>query len=189
MKLDTLGPRERLLLGILALLAPIAAWRYVKPAVLKFASGGGSAVSVGGVRERAEPRQKIVPLRLAALEAPGAEYEPDRNIFRYGVKRKPPPPPPPPPPPRTQTVPRTVGPPPPPPPPRPPPLDVALVGVFGPERRRIAVLTDAEGTVINALERDVVRKKFIVHKIGYESVDFKFVGFPDTEPERLEIGG
>ncbi len=189
MKLGTLGSRERLLLGFLALLAPFAAWKYIKPAVLKFASGGGSAPTVGGVQERQMPRQDLVPLHLAALETPGAEYEPDRNIFRFGVKRRPPPPPPPPAAPIPRTVPRATGPPPPPPAPRPPPLDVALIGVFGPERRRIAVLTDGDGLVINALEQEVVREKFIVHEIGYESVDFKFVGFPDAEPERLEIGG
>lgn len=64
-----------------------------------------------------------------------------------------------------------------------------MLGIFGPEDRRIAVLTDGEGWFQNALEQEVVRDKFIVHKIGYESVDFKFVGFPGTAPERVEIGG
>ena len=39
-----------------------------------------------------------------------------------------------------------------------------------------------------ALEQEVIREQFIVHKIGYESVDFKFIGFPDVEPERVKIG-
>ena len=43
--------------------------------------------------------------------------------------------------------------------------------------------------IINALEQQVIHEKFIVHEIGYESVDFKFVGFPDAAPERIEIGG
>ncbi len=189
MKLGLVGPRARLLLGILALLAPIGAWQYVKPAVLKFASGGGGLSRVSGVQLRPVPRQEIVLLQLAALAARGGEYEPDRNIFVFGQKPRPAPPPPPPPPPRARTVPRTTGPPPPPPEPQPPPLDVSLIGVFGPERRRIAVLADSEGAVINALEQEVVREKFIVHRIGYESVDFTFVGFPDAEPKRIEIGG
>ncbi len=188
MKVGTFGSRERLLLGILAIMAPIGAWQYVKPVLLKFASGGASVEKVGRLQKRTVRRQEFVAVRLAQLEARGREYEPDRNIFLFGEKPKPPPPPPPP---RvaTRTVPRATGPPPPPPPPRPPDLDVALLGVFGPERRRVAVLTDSEGLIINALEQDVVREKFIVHRIGYESVDFKFVGFPDAEPERLKIGG
>ena len=73
--------------------------------------------------------------------------------------------------------------------PRPPPLDLKLLGIFGPESRRIAVLTDGDGWFQNALEQEVIREQFIVHNIGYESVDFTFVGFPDVEPERIEIGG
>ena len=76
-----------------------------------------------------------------------------------------------------------------PPKPQPPPVDVTLLGIFGPERRRIAVLTDNEGTIINALEREVIREKFIVDRIGFESVDIGFVGFPDVAPQRLEFEG
>ena len=39
-----------------------------------------------------------------------------------------------------------------------------------------------------ALESDVVKEKFIVHRIGLESIELRFVGFPDTESEQLEIG-
>ncbi len=188
MTVGTLGQREKVLLGVLALLAPFAIWQYAKPALMSFASGGPRALaSVSGVPQSREARQQIVELRLAALEQSGGEYEPDRNIFRYGRKRLPPPPPPPPPPPRT--VRRTPTPPPPPAARRPPSLDLKLIGIFGPEDRRIAVLTDGKDWFQNALEEEVIHEKFIVHKIGYESVDFKFVGFPDVEPERLEIGG
>ncbi len=189
MKVGTLGPREKVLLGILALLVPIGAWQYVKPALLSFASGGaGNAGKVSGVSPRGDARKPIVELRLSALEVSGSEYEPDRNIFSYGKKRKPAPPPPPPPPP-ARAAPRRAGPPPPPAAPKPPPLDLKLLGIFGPEGRRVAVLTDGDGWFQNALEQEVVREQFTVHKIGYESVDFKFVGFPDVEPERIEIGG
>ena len=191
MNLGTLGQREKVLLTILAILAPIGAWQYIKPAMLKLASGGGggSVGRISNIQERSLARQEIAALRLEALSVRSGEYEPDRNIFRFGEKRKPPPPPPPPPPPRQAPPPRTTGPPPPPPPPKPPPLDVTLLGIFGPERQRIAVLTDGDGWFQNALEQEVVREKFIVHRIGLESVDFKFVGFPDVEPQRIEIGG
>ena len=31
--------------------------------------------------------------------------------------------------------------------------------------------------------------QFVVHDIGFESVDLTFVGFPDVPPERLGVGG
>ena len=70
----------------------------------------------------------------------------------------------------------------------PPPVDVDLLGIFGPKSRRIAVLSDGE-ILLNVLEGGVVKEKFIVHKIGLESVDLTFVGFPDEAPHRLAIGG
>ncbi len=189
MKVGTLGQRERVLLGVLAILAASVGWQSIKPALLSFASGGSRALeSVSGVPESGDARKEIAELRLAALELDGGEYEPGRNIFRYG--RKPPPPPPPPPPPRpAQTARRPSAAPPPSSVPKPPPLDLKLLGIFGPEKRRIAVLTDGDGWFQNALEQEVINEKFIVDKIGYESVDFKFVGFPDVQPERIEIGG
>ncbi len=188
MKIGTLGQRERVLLGFLLLLAPFAVWKYLKPAILSLASGGsGSVRNVGGVKPRQVAHREIVALGLSALEGRGGEYEPERNLFRYGEKPKPPPPPPPPPR-QARVKPRPTGPPPPPPPPKPPPLDLELLGIFGPEKRRIAVLTDGDGWFQNALEQEVIREQFIVHRIGYESVDFKFVGFPDVEAERVKIG-
>ncbi|RMH15567.1 MAG: hypothetical protein D6696_20455 [Acidobacteria bacterium] len=67
-----------------------------------------------------------------------------------------------------------------------PPIDVSLLGIFGPENRRIAALTDGE-TIINALEGEEINGKFIVDRIGFESIDLRFVGFPDVPPETLEI--
>ena len=189
MKFKNLAQRERIGLGFLALLAPFAIWQYLGPALSNLANRGtGGLAPVASVESRAVARQEIAELRLWALEAGGGEYEPERNIFRFGEKAKPPPPPPPP-----------RKPPPPPPPPRqappvqragpqPPPIDVSLLGIFGPERRRIAVLVDPEGVILNKLHGETVREKFIVHKIGYQSIELKFVGFPDVEPEQIEIG-
>jgi len=187
LKLGTLGRRERVLLGILAIVALAAALRSVRPALLAFAGGSDGVSRVSGVVPRAAAREEVGELKLSSLEARGGEYQPDRNIFSYGEKPKPPPEPPPPPP--VRAVPRAPQPPPPPAAPKPPPLDLKLVGIFGPENRRIAVLTDGADWFQNALEQDVIQEKFIVYKIGYESVDFRFVGFPDAAPERIEIGG
>jgi hypothetical protein len=78
------------------------------------------------------------------------------------------------------------GPPPPPPPPQPPPIDFELLGIFGPKSRRIVAITDGE-TNINALLGQEFKEKFIVDRIGFESIDVRFVGFPDVPPKRVEI--
>jgi len=55
-------------------------------------------------------------------------------------------------------------------------------------RERIAVF--AKGNeIFNALAGDVLLEDFIVDKIGFESADIRFVGFPDTPGTRLEAGG
>jgi hypothetical protein len=69
-----------------------------------------------------------------------------------------------------------------------PPFPHSFLGSFGSAGLRIAVFEDSEGTVINAFEGEVLEGKWKVLKIGYESVDIEFVGFPDTPAERLEIG-
>ena len=72
----------------------------------------------------------------------------------------------------------------------PPPVTVVYLGCFGPERRRIAVFADDKGeNLYNVQVGEVVEGKFIVDRIGYESVDLKFVGFPDEPAKRLPIGG
>ncbi|MEM7351327.1 MAG: hypothetical protein AAF657_11005 [Acidobacteriota bacterium] len=190
MNLDQLGQREKRLLMVLALLLPILLWQTIGPMLQGFAnrgSGGGRAAA--RVEQRAKARQNLDELRLASLNVESGEYEPQRNIFIYGQEKKPPPPPPVVRPPAVARAPRPVPAPRGPAKPQPPPIDLKLLGIFGPERQRIAVLTDDEGAIIDALEEDVVREKFIVHRIGYESIDLKFVGFPDVEPERVEIGG
>ena len=178
--------RQQVLIGALAVLLLVAGWRFAGPALNRLAaSGGAGALGSARVDDRlAALENEIVDLDLDALAVPGRTYTPGRNIFRIYQ------PPPPPPPERVYT------PPPPAPPappvivdrtPQPPDVDVALVGIFGPENRRIAVLSDGED-IINALERDEVNDKFIVNRIGFESIDLGFVGFPDAPTATLEIG-
>jgi hypothetical protein len=72
--------------------------------------------------------------------------------------------------------------------PRPPSVTVRYLGNFGPPSHPIAVFVDAtESNVYNAREGDTVEGKFIVQKIGYESVDLAFVGFPDAPAQRLGL--
>ncbi|MBZ0089277.1 MAG: hypothetical protein K8H90_02750, partial [Thermoanaerobaculia bacterium] len=74
--------------------------------------------------------------------------------------------------------------------PRPPEVTLVYLGSFGPNQRRVAVFADAgRDKIYNALAGDVLEGKFIVDRIGYESVDVKFVGFPEAPAKRLAIGG
>ena len=71
--------------------------------------------------------------------------------------------------------------------PKPAPFTLSYLGNFGPPKRRIAVFSDGK-TIYNAQEGEVLEGKFIVANIGYESVDIRFVGFPDWPPKRLAVG-
>ncbi|HKH48614.1 MAG TPA: hypothetical protein VKM72_28450, partial [Thermoanaerobaculia bacterium] len=71
--------------------------------------------------------------------------------------------------------------------PKPPPFTLSYLGNFGPPSRRLAVFSDGK-TIYNAQEGDVLAGQFIVADIGYESVDIRFVGFPDWPPQRLAVG-
>ena len=69
-------------------------------------------------------------------------------------------------------------------------MTLVYLGSSGMEKRRIAVFADAAGeNLYNVRVGETVEGKFIVDRIGYESVDLKFVGFPDEPAKRLPIGG
>ncbi len=70
--------------------------------------------------------------------------------------------------------------------PKPPPFTWSYLGNFGPSVQRIAVFTDGK-RVWNARQGETLENKFIVAQIGYESVDIRFVGFPDVPAERLAV--
>lgn len=128
---------------------------------------------------------RVVDIRLDALEGNPGTYTPDRNLFRY-----PPPPPPPEPPPRPKVVEEKKRDPEPivrePAPPVPPQVTYDLLGIFGPERRRIAALKEGE-EIVNALEKEVLKDKFIIHDIGLNSVEFRFVGFSEHQSKTLKV--
>jgi hypothetical protein len=84
--------------------------------------------------------------------------------------------------------PRFLGPCPPPPPtptPMPPEISFKFIGSFGPKDQPIAVLV-AGDKVVNAKAGDVVFDRFILKKVGYESIDVGFIG-PWSEVRRLAI--
>lgn len=205
-----LAPRERRLLQVLAVLGGLmvlrVVWSWIAPtapsagkpvASAARASGARAGFGRGSRKGQAQLPTEVVELQLAALEGQPKALSVGRDPFRFGPV---PPPPPPPPPTRAELEARErqreaqrlaaeraaaealI--------PRPPPVTVVYLGCFGPERRRIAVFADDRGeNLYNVEVGDVVEGKFIVDRIGYESVDLKFVGFPDEPAKRLPIGG
>jgi hypothetical protein len=185
---DKLPARTRNLVYLLLAFAGIGLWQTRD----RWLGGDGLGGVLGG-GQRPAPRgavpEEIVPLHLAALEKKTGTFELGRDPFRYGVKPAPPPvytPPPPPPPPPVQV---SAPPPCPPvcPPPPVPPVTFQYVGNFGSPGRMIAVLREGN-EVFNVLEGDVIKDKFIISKIGLESIEVRFVAFPDAAPKRLAIG-
>lgn len=207
----SLAPRERKLLLALAALGGLAALRAIWVLVV-VDSPPPKAPARAAARSAAAPRssfgksprrgveelpKEIVELRLAELEGQARALTVGRDPFRFGPF---PPPPPPPPPTREELARRrqeaeerrlaaqealrlaAI--------PKPPPVTLVYLGSFGTEKRRIAVFADAAGeNLYNVRVGEVVEGKFIVDRIGYESVDLKFVGFPDEPAKRLAIGG
>lgn len=205
-----LSQRERRLLAILGLFAAVLLVRGVfilaKPgatpaetAVAESPRAGSPAPRFGrGTRQKvAQIPDEIAELRLEDLVVQPRDLTVGRDPFRYG----PPPPPPPPPGPSAEDLERmrreaeearrraeaaareaAI--------PRPPPVTIVYLGSFGPAERKVAVFTGESGDKLyNALVGDVLEGKFIVDRIGFESVDLKFVGFPNEPAKRLAIGG
>lgn len=194
--------RQAILLGVLALVLVLF--------VVRWTSSGRKAPDAGariaGAAPRAESRaaggRKAAVLSaddVPALSQEDLRSRPrrgpassERDLFdlREPTKRPPPTPTPAPPPPPAPGDPRFVGPLPPPPPtptPAPPPIPFKFIGSFGPRERPIAVLA-AGGKIVNARTGDVVFERFILRKVGYESIDVGFLGFEEGRTKRLGIG-
>ncbi len=77
--------------------------------------------------------------------------------------------------------------PPPPPPPVPPTFGYKFIGTFGRPQSPIATFA-REGEVINARIGDVIEGKFILRRIGIESAEIGFVGFPPDITQRVPLG-
>ncbi|HYN21553.1 MAG TPA: hypothetical protein VE078_11380 [Thermoanaerobaculia bacterium] len=210
------GSRTRFLLGTLGVLLLFLVWRFIGPAV-GFGAGAGSVggkdeyadltADVGrvpGAGRTAAPNpavEEVEDLKLAALQGASREYHPGRDPWRF-VEPPPPPTPPPPPPPtaaqlkaqqelqerleqerlereRAAAIEAAR--------PKPPQFALTYLGKFGPESRPIGVFTDGTN-IFNVQQGDVIQGKFIVAQIGFESVEIRFVDFPNEPAQRLAVG-
>ncbi|HVR99689.1 MAG TPA: hypothetical protein VMW27_23900 [Thermoanaerobaculia bacterium] len=168
-----------------------------------------SSRRLSGARRRRgdkEPVNHVEELRLVDLDLVPQDYTPGRDPWRF---REPPPAPEP----VIRPDPQPAGPTPeelerqrqqmleqqriaaeiaanqPPPPPQPPTFPYTYIGNFGPAGNRIAVFTDEQTkTTMNRKESETLDGKFIVARIGYESVDIQFIGFPDAPAHRVAVG-
>jgi hypothetical protein len=204
-----IGTRRQLyfLIGLALFLVAVVRWRS-RPSTPEPAAGtaGHSARGAASPEDdrpaagpRARPDAKKVspeevpivttkdlePLRAQRSAAPG------RNIFdqRPPTPVPPPTPTPAPPPPPAPGSPAFIGPLPPPPPtptPAPPEISFKFIGTFGPKDRPAAVLVQGD-QIVNARAGDVVFDRFILRRVGYESVDVGFVGFRPAETRRIGI--
>ncbi len=188
---DSSNRPRPLLLVLLAVVAVVAGWRYLP----SFGGGPGFTHTTSAVLQSSSI--EVVELSAHTLDQPPPEGMATRDPWSFGsrpapervipettlpepeqqpvqpvVLEKPKPVPP---------APKPVG-------PRPPAVDIVYLGTLGRDDDPVAVFSD--GTEIyNALEGDLVKDQFEVQRIGYESVDLVFVGFPDEPAVRLAIGG
>ncbi|MDQ3282239.1 MAG: hypothetical protein M3Q69_12590 [Acidobacteriota bacterium] len=76
--------------------------------------------------------------------------------------------------------------PPPPPPPTPPRFNWKFIGIFGRPQSPIATF-EREGEILNARAGDVIEGKFVLRRIGIESAEIGFIGFPPDVTQRVPL--
>lgn len=185
-----LPPSTRRLLWALGAAAVVAG------ALLYRSNASGPAGPPAGLEgvdtERARPGAAAggaepVPT-LAAFDRAGAKGAVVRNVFRFYDKPTPVPTRVPPTPtpiftpigPRFPTATPTAT------PIVPPPIPYKVIAVFGPKNRLIVSFEDA-GRLINAREGDVLDGRFLLRKIGFESVEFGFTNLPADITRRVPV--
>jgi hypothetical protein len=202
----SLGSRKQaILLAVLAvvLVLAIVRWRPgqapspapVRSASSRVAPDGSGPEDAPALAPRRSASKEVSPEEVPLLSVEDLGTGPargaadtGRDLFDLSEPTRPPQPTPTPAPPVPGDI-RFVGPLPPPPPtptPAPPAITFKFIGTFGPRNHPIAVIQQGEQT-LNVRAGDVLFGKFVLRKVGYESIDVGFVGFAESETRRLGI--
>jgi hypothetical protein len=186
-------PRRNLvlLLGLLVVVLAVRFWPRGGAAASSPPRASVAAPSARPVGTPSSPSE-IPPLALdeGRGETGGAVV---RNVFAFHVPATPTPKPPPPTPtpfPAPGNL-LFIGPRPPTPTPTatpivPPAIPFKALGVFGPREKPIVTFEDGP-RLINAREGDILDGRFILRRVGRESVDFAFVGLPPEITRRIPV--
>lgn len=184
------GTRRKTLLIALGALLLIGAWRSLQPLLrdkLRDEDPVAPAVVLPSGHKAPRPADRLATLHLASLDHPSpGSAAAGRDLWRFID-----PPARPQPeivtvlPPRPENLPQpetttALNPPP------QPTVSLKYLGNFGPAGKKIAVLSDGQ-QIYNAQEGDVIGGRFIVARIGYESVDIRFVDFPGVPAQRVGV--
>lgn len=207
--------RTKFLLGVLGVLVLFVLWSYLGPsgggdAVVAGEGEYGSTNPMGRIpganREAKPPVEEIVDLKVADLQPQSHQYRVGRDPWRFAEPPPPPPPPPvkPPPPPtkeqlearrraeeelrrqqeeaaRLAAIEAAR--------PKPPQFTMKCIGKFGPAESPIAVFIGPDGkTIQNVKQGGTIDGKFVLSQVGFESVEIRYVDFPNEPPLRLPIG-
>jgi hypothetical protein len=209
-KLALGSKRQALLLGALALVLVLAVvrWRPGGASAPSGSTASGAPPRAAAASSEDEPpasaprggARRSASREVTADEVPvidtkdfdpprgSAGADTGRDLFELRMPTPVPPPTPTPRPPAPGEA-GFVGPLPPPPPtptPRPPEITFKFLGSFGPKDHPIAVIQQGD-EVFNARAGDTLFGRFVVRKVGYESIDVGFVGFAPTETRRLAV--
>jgi hypothetical protein len=156
--------------------------------------GGGDARTTFTRGNRRPAAKEVSPDEVPELSVKdlgpvkGGAPDTGRDLFMLREPTRVPPPTPTPRPPAPGEI-AFIGPLPPPPPtptPHPPEVTFKFIGSFGPKESPIAVIQQGD-QVFNARAGDTLFGKYVLRKVGYESIDIGFVGFPQSETKRLGI--
>ena len=174
-----LNPREQALAAVLCVLVTVWLFTPPEPGV------------PGEVRRLWEPSspcclEPLAELRTEALDRHVPAFEPGRNLFAFAAR-----------PvdvqrskagdPQEKKIPQPGGDTPEGSPSAEPPLELPVLGVFGPERLRIAVLEGGSGGPTNLLEHDVVQGRYRVIAIDTKSILLRDTASPGSPPVRVEV--
>lgn len=183
---------RRTILVLLALLAAVAAWRFWPSAEEAAPARPGARVRVE-TDARGGARVTDVPALELGQGRGEIEGRVARNVFAFHVPPTPTPKPlaPTPTPIPVPGMAAFIGPRLPTPTPTatpiiPPPIPYRALGIFGPRERPIVTFEDG-GRLINAREGDVLDGRFVLRRVGRESVDFAFVGLPPEITRRIPV--